>query len=328
MQPHRVVALVTGTQASFELGCAAAVFRADRYRFGVCTERPGPVPTTEGFSMVVRAGLRALDRADTIVVPGWLPVEREPSDVVLRALRRTHRRGARLVSICSGAIALAATGLLDGRRATTHWRYADELQRRFPAVLVDPDVLYIDHGDIATSAGSGTGIDLCLQLVRADHGAAYAAQIARRMVMPPHREGGQVQYRVEPTQQTESLGTLLDWVTEHLAEPLTLDDLAARINVSPRTLARRFADQLGVAPGQWLLAQRIARTRVLLEDTDLPVETIALRVGLSSATNLRRRFHAALRTTPSAYRRAFRAKVVAGDPPPAAALGAGSPGTP
>ncbi|WP_132154062.1 helix-turn-helix domain-containing protein [Kribbella antiqua] len=308
MQPHRVVALVTGPQASFELGCAAAVFRADRYRFSVCTERPGAIRTTEGFTMLVRSGLRALDRADTIVVPGWLPIGSEPSPAVVRALVRAHRRGARLVSICSGAAALAATGLLDGRRATTHWRYADELQRRYPAVLVDPDVLYIDHGDIATSAGSGTGIDLCLQLVRNDHGAAYAAQVARGMVMPPHREGGQVQYKIEEAQPTESLGTLLDWATRHLAEPITLDDLAARINVSPRTLARRFAEQLGQAPGQWLLAQRIAKCRALLEETDLPVETIAVRVGLSSATNLRRRFHAALRTTPSAYRRAFRAQ--------------------
>ena len=306
MQTHRVVALVTEPQASFELGCAAAVFRADRYAFSVCTERPGSIRTAEGFAMLVRSGLRALDRADTIVVPGWLPIETDPSDAVVRVLQRAHRRGARLVSICSGATALAATGLLDGRRATTHWRYADQLQRRFPAVLVDADVLYIDHGDIATSAGSGTGIDLCLQLVRNDHGAAYVAQIARGMVMPPHREGGQVQYRVDESPPTESLGPLLEWATEHLAEPITLDDLAARINVSPRTLARRFADQLGVAPGQWLLAQRIARTRVLLEDTDLPVETIATRVGLSSATNLRRRFHTALRTTPSAYRRAFR----------------------
>ncbi|MEV0291707.1 helix-turn-helix domain-containing protein [Kribbella sp. NPDC050820] len=305
---HRVVALVNGPQASFELGCAASVFRGDRYRFSVCTERPGPIRTTEGFDMLVRSGLRALDRADTVVVPGWLPVERQPSEAVVRALQKAHRRGTRLVSICSGARVLAATGLLDGRRATTHWRYADELQRRYPAVLVDPDVLYIDHGDVATSAGSGTGIDLCLQLVRNDYGAAYAAQIARRMVMPPHREGGQVQYRIEEIRQTESLGALLDWATQHLADPLTLDDLAARINVSPRTLARRFADQLGIAPGQWLLAQRIARTRALLEDTDLPVETIATRVGLSSATNLRRRFHAALRTTPSAYRRAFRAQ--------------------
>jgi AraC family transcriptional activator FtrA len=307
MDTHRVVALVNAPQASFELGCAAAVFRGDRYRFSVCAEQPGPIRTTEGFDMIVTSGLRALDRAGTIVVPGWLPIDREPSDAVIRALRRAHRRGARLVSICSGAFALAATGLLDDRRATTHWRYSDELQRRFPAVHVDPDVLYIDHGDIATSAGSGTGIDLCLQLVRNDHGAAYAAQVARRMVMPPHREGGQVQYRTETTPTADSLGALLDWATEHLADPITVDDLAARINVSPRTLARRFAEQLGVPPGQWLLAQRIAECRALLEETDLPVETIAGRVGLSSATNLRRRFDAALRTTPSAYRRAFRA---------------------
>ncbi|TDW15379.1 GlxA family transcriptional regulator [Kribbella kalugense] len=305
---HRVVALVTGPQASFELGCAAAVFREAPYRFSVCTERPGNVRTTEGFDLVVTSGLRALDRADTVVVPGWLPINREPTQSVLRALTRAHRRGARLVSICSGAYLLAATGLLDGRRAATHWRYADELQHRFPAVQVDPDVLYIDHGDVATSGGSGTGIDLCLQLVRRDCGAAHAARVARQMVMPPHREGGQTQYRTETPQSPQSLGVVLDWATDHLAEPITIDDLAARVNVSPRTLARRFEEQLGLAPGQWLLTQRIARTRVLLEETDLPVETIATRVGLSSATNLRRRFRAALHTTPSAYRRAYQGK--------------------
>jgi AraC family transcriptional activator FtrA len=305
---HRVVALVTGPQASFELGCAAAVFREPPYRFSVCTERPGNVRTTEGFDMIVTSGLRALDRADTIVVPGWLPINREPTKPVLRALTRAHRRGARLVSICSGAYLLAATGLLDGRRAATHWRYADELQHRFPAVQVDPDVLYIDHGDLATSGGSGTGIDLCLQLVRRDCGAAHAARVARQMVMPPHREGGQTQYRVVDAEPTDSLGALLDWAAEHLGEPLAVEDLARRANVSVRTLARRFSDQLGLAPGQWLLAQRIARTRVLLEETDLPVETIATRTGLSSATNLRRRFRAALRTTPSAYRRAYQGK--------------------
>jgi AraC family transcriptional activator FtrA len=303
---HRVVALVSAPQASFELGCAAAVFREAPYRFSVCTERTGKVHTTEGFDMVVTSGLRALDRVDTIVVPGWLPINREPTGAVLRALTRAHRRGARLVSICSGAYVLAATGLIDGRRAATHWRYADELQRRFPAVQVDPDVLYIDHGDIATSGGSGTGIDLCLQLVRKDHGAAYAAGVARRMVMPPHREGNQVQYRADDVERpVESLGEVLDWATSHLAEPITIEQLANRANVSPRTLARRFDQQLGASPGQWLLAQRIARTRALLEETDLPVETIATRVGLSSATNLRRRFRAALRTTPSAYRRAY-----------------------
>jgi AraC family transcriptional activator FtrA len=312
---HRVVALVTAPQASFELGCAAAVFRDPPYRFSVCTERPGPLRSTEGFDLVVTSGLRALDRADTIVVPGWLPNDREPTPAVIRALKRAHRRGARLVSICSGAYLLAATGLLDGRRAATHWRYAEELQRRFPAVQVDGDVLYIDHGDVATSGGSGTGIDLCLHLVRSDHGAAYASWVARRMVMPPHREGGQLQYRSDGPELRnrgaeggESLGAALDWAVARLGEPITVDDLANRVNVSARTLARRFEQQLGMAPGQWLLAQRIARTRVLLEETDLSVETIATRVGLSSATNLRRRFRAALHTTPSAYRRAYQGK--------------------
>ena len=313
---HRVVALVTAPQASFELGCAAAVFRDAPYRFGVCTEQPGNLRTTEGFDMVVTSGLRALDRADTIVVPGWLPINREPTPAVLRALMRAHRRGARLVSICSGAYLLAATGLLDGRRVATHWRYAEELQRRFPAVEVDADVLYIDHGDVASSGGSGTGIDLCLHLVRRDHGAAYASWVARRMVMPPHREGGQTQYRSDgpdltnrgtegPTAGGQPLGPALDWAVQRLGEPISVDDLAKRVNVSPRTLARRFEEQLGMAPGQWLLAQRIARTRVLLEETDLSVDAIAARVGLSSATNLRRRFRAALQTTPSAYRRAY-----------------------
>lgn len=307
---HRVVALVTAPQASFEFGCAAVVFRDPPYRFSVCTEVPGNVRTTEGFDMVVGSGLRALDRADTIVVPGWLPINREPSDVVLRALRRAHRRGARLVSICSGAYLLAATGLLDGRRVATHWRYADELQRRFPNVVVDPEVLYVDHGDVASSGGSGTGIDLCLHLVRRDLGAGYAARVARRMVMPPHREGGQSQYRSEDSDGVagESLGVVLEWAGERLGEALTVEDLARRGNVSQRTLARRFREQLGVSPGQWLLAQRIARTRVLLEETELSVDAIALRVGLSSATNLRRRFRAALHTTPSAYRRAYQGK--------------------
>ncbi|TWD81864.1 AraC family transcriptional regulator with amidase-like domain [Kribbella amoyensis] len=307
MTPHRVVALVKPPQSTFELGCAAAVFRGERYTFSVCTEAPGEIETVNGFTMLVPRGLRSLDRADTVLVPGWLPIDDEPSPAILRALHRAHRRGARLVSICSGSFALAATGLLDGRSATTHWEYSEALQRRYPAVRVDADVLYIDHGDVATSAGSGTGIDLCLQLVRADHGAAYAARVARRMVMPPHREGGQVQYRAEkPVSSTDSLSPLLDWATDNLAEPLTLDDLAARLTVSPRTLTRRFTEQLGTTPGQWLLAQRVARARVLLESTDLPVETIAHRVGLSTATNFRRRFQTAVRTTPSAYRRAFR----------------------
>ncbi|MEW1655097.1 helix-turn-helix domain-containing protein [Streptomyces sp. NPDC093707] len=312
---HRVVALVRPPQSTFELGCAAEVFgieRAEvavRYAFGVCTEQPGPVATLAGYDMLVTDGLTALDRADTVVIPGWLPPEAAPSPAVVRALRRAHERGARLVSICSGAFALAHAGLLDGRRATTHWARAGQLADLFPTVEVDPDVLYVDHGDLATSAGAGAGIDLCLHLVRTDHGAGYAAQVARSMVMPPHREGGQLQFAAppHPVQMDGSLALLLEWATARLDEPLTVDELAAQQGLSARTLARRFADQLGVSPGQWLLAQRIAAARELLESTDLPLDALARRVGLSSATNLRRRFLRALGTTPGAYRRAFRA---------------------
>ncbi|MEV0590677.1 helix-turn-helix domain-containing protein [Nonomuraea cavernae] len=313
MGVHRVVALALPPQSTFELACAAEVFGVrrpglpDHYDFQVCAERPGAVPTLAGYDMAVTSGLAALDHAGTVVIPGWQrPLEPAPP-AVLDALRRAHGRGARLVAICSGAFLLAQTGLLDHRRATTHWRMAAELRDRFPLVDVDADTLYADLGDVATSAGTAAGIDLCLHLVRADHGAAYAAQVARHMVMPPHREGGQLQYAAAPpaARPADSLGPLLDWAAERLHEPLTVDRLAARAGVSARTLARRFAGQLGVSPGQWLLSRRVAAAQALLEETDLPVETIAARVGLSSAVNLRRRFHRALRTTPVAYRRTF-----------------------
>ncbi|WP_329085462.1 helix-turn-helix domain-containing protein [Actinomadura citrea] len=313
---HRVAALVRPPQSTFELGCAAQMFgieRAglpDRYTFGVCTERPGPVATLAGYDMLVTDGLDVLDGADTVVVPGWLPARRPPSPAVVQALRRAHSRGARVVSICSGAFALAHAGLLDGRKATTHWALADELAARFPHIQVDPDVLYVDHGDVATSAGAGAGIDLCMHLVRTDQGARYAAHVARTMVMPPHREGGQLQYSAppHPAQIDGTLAPLLDWLAERLGEPVTIESMAAHARVSTRTLARRFADQLGTSPGQWLLTQRIAAAQDLLESSDLPLDAIARRVGLSSATNLRRRFLNTLGTTPGAYRRTFRAK--------------------
>ncbi|WP_089314856.1 GlxA family transcriptional regulator [Actinomadura mexicana] len=313
---HRVAALVRPPQSTFELGCAAQMFGVERaglpvrYTFGVCTERPGPVATLAGYDMLVTAGLDALDEADTVVVPGWLPAERPPSPAVVQALRRAHSRGTRVVSICSGAFALAHAGLLDGRKATTHWALADELAAHFPHVQVDPDVLYVDHGDVATSAGAGAGIDLCMHLIRTDLGARYAAQVARTMVMPPHREGGQLQYSAppHPAQIDGTLAPLLDWITERLGEPVTIETMAAHERVSTRTLARRFSEQLGTSPGQWLLTRRIAAAQDLLESSDLPLDTIARRVGLSSATNLRRRFLTILGTTPGAYRRTFRAE--------------------
>jgi AraC family transcriptional activator FtrA len=312
MDRHRVVALLNPPQSPFELACAAEVFATVRpdvpvhYDFRICAERPGPLRTTVGYTMLVDAGLEALREADTVVIPGWQPPDTPASPAVTEALRAAHQRGARIVAICTGAFVLAQAGLLDGRRGTTHWRHTAQLATTYPAVRVDPDVLYVDHGDVATSAGTGAGIDLCLHLVRADHGAAHAAQIARNMVLPPHREGSQLQYVTQPApaRPDESLAPLLEWATAQL-DTLTVGLLAERAGLSSRTLARRFTEQLGTSPGQWLLGQRLDATRVLLEQTDLPVEAIATRVGLASAVNLRRRFRAQLGTTPGAYRRTF-----------------------
>ncbi|MER7761575.1 helix-turn-helix domain-containing protein [Streptomyces sp. NPDC097619] len=304
-------------QPVFPLACASEVFGDHspevpvRYSFRVCAEHPGPVRSESGYDLLVTAGLDALEHADTVLVPGWRqPPGTEVPPAVVAAVRRAHHRGARVVALCSGAFVLAAAGLLDGRRAATHWDRAAELAGRHPEVRVDPAVLYVDHGDVATSAGSAAAVDLCLHLVRADQGAGYAMRIARRLVMAPHREGCQLQYAELPAPGpvAESLAPLLDWVGERLDQPVSVADMAARARVSSRTLTRRFTEQLGISPGRWLLDRRIAATRALLEETDLPVETIAHRVGLSSAVNLRRRFHEALRTTPAAYRRAFRAE--------------------
>ena len=308
---HRVVALVRPVQSTFELGCATEVFGTQRaelpqhYEFDVCTETPGPVPTTAGYVLSVSRGLSALASADTVLIPGWAPVEAPLSARVRHALLRAHARGARLVTICSGVFALARTGLLDGRSATTHWARAAQLRREFPLVRVDQDARYVDHGDVATSAGAGAGLDLCLHLVRKDHGAAYAALLARHMVMPPDRDGDRAGH-APPPPPADALDGLLEWAGARLGTPLSVGDLAAHLNVSARTLARRFADQLGTSPGAWLLGRRVARARTLLEETDLPVEAIAVRVGFNSAVNLRRRFRAQVGTTPGAYRRAFR----------------------
>ena len=313
MTPHRVVALLNAPQSPFELGCAAEVFGAHRpgvpadYSFRICAERPGPLETTVGYAMLVDAGLTALQEADTVIVPGWHPPGAPVSSAVVEALSEAHRQGSRIAAICTGAFVLARVGLLDGRRATTHWRDSALLAATFPDIRVDPDVLYVDHGDVATSAGTGAGIDLCLHLVRTDHGAAHAAEIARNMVLPPHRDGSQLQYatRPAPARADESLARVLEWATARLDHPLTVDRLAERAGLSNRTLARRFVEQLGTSPGQWLLGRRIDEARILLEQTDLPIEAIATRVGLASAVNLRRRFRAHLGTTPGAYRRTF-----------------------
>lgn len=266
------------------------------------------VPSSTGFQIAGAGDPSSLRRASTIVIPGYSPHGR-PSDDVLEALRSAHSRGTRVVSICTGAFALAPTGLLDGLSATTHWQDAEELHTTYPAVDVTPDVLYIDHGHVASSAGVAAGIDLCLHLVRRDYGAATANRIARRMVVPPHRAGGQAQYiapATRPRHPENSLATLTTWVVAHLDHPLGVADLARRAHLSERQLSRRFVAETGQSPLQWLLHQRVLAAMDLLEATGLSLEAISMRTGLGTASTLRRHFLRQVGTTPSAYRKAFR----------------------
>jgi AraC family transcriptional regulator, transcriptional activator FtrA len=313
---HRVVALTPPGIAPFELGIVVEVFGLDRpeldvpwwYELTVAAERPGPLPATAGgFSVVVEHGLEALETADTIVVPGW---HGEPSEAVVSAVREAHARGARLVSICSGAFLLAATGLLDGREAATHWRYASALAERHPGIGVNADVLYVDAGRVLTSAGSAAGIDLCLHIVRRDHGSRIANAVARRLVIPPHRDGGQAQLIETPVPAhpgDDPIATVMAWALEHLGEPLDLDALARRAYMSVRTFTRRFRRATGTTPGRWLLEQRVRASLALLETTDASIEAVAGAVGFATASTYRHHFAAIMRTSPSAYRRAFAA---------------------
>ncbi len=311
--PHRVVALAYDGLCTFEFGIACEVFGLPRpefdpwYRFSVCTMDPSPVRTTGGLRLVVPGSLRMLARADTIVIPGWRSANDMPPPSVLGKLRRAHSRGARLVSVCSGAYVLAAAGLLDGRRATTHWRYADDLARRYPKVRVDPNVLYVDEGSIVTSAGSAAGIDMCLHLVRRDFGAHVANQVARRLVVPPHRDGGQAQFiDTAVRDETEyALAVLLEWLRKDLACPHTVESMSQRAKMSTRTLARRFQEALGLSPYAWLTRERVRQTEHLLETTTHSMERIATDCGLGSAQLLRVHFRQQLGTTPSAFRKRF-----------------------
>lgn len=264
-----------------------------RYEFAVCAQAPGPIRTTAGYTMQVDHGLEMLDTADTVVVPGWAPVDAPLSAEVRTALVLAHGRGARLVSICSGVFALARTGLLDGRSATVHPARFEQMRREFPSVTVE-DAVFVDHGDVATSAGGGAGIDLCLHLVERDFGAEYARLVAESMVLPRYTPSAGV---------SGDFGALAAWVSERLAEPLSVRDLAAFLNISPRTLARRTAEELGTSPGEWLVDRRIAAARELLTATSLTVDAVATRVGLGSAVNLRRHFRRQFGTTPGAFRR-------------------------
>src|SRR6202043_561588 len=259
---RRVATLLYDGLSLFEFGIVVEIFglprpelEVDWYKFETCSHQRGPLRTTGGVHVEARRGLRTLQQAGTIVISGWKRTSELPPESLLKALRSAHARGARLVSICSGAFVLAATGLLDGKRATTHWRYAEELASRFPKIRVDPGVLYVDEGSILTSAGSAAGIDLCLHIVRRDYGAEVANSVARRLGMPPHRDGGQAQFVAEPLrdQREEGLAPVLAWAQANLARALRVEDLARRAAMSPRTFARQFVRQNGTTPHQWLM---------------------------------------------------------------------------
>ncbi len=316
-----VVVIALDEIAAFELGVLCEVFGTDRtddgfpgYTFHLVTPDNAPVMTRSGFAIVPTASFDVVAQADLVAVPAH-PIDLPPPRVVVDALQAAHDRGAYVLSVCSGAFVLAAAGLLDGRRCTTHWRYADELASRYPKAQVALNALYMEDDRVLTSAGTAAGIDLCLHLVRKLHGSAVATAMARRMVVPPHRDGGQAQYVEAPLPRvttgdaaSASLDPLLSWVVEHLDQPITVDDLAARSHMAPRTFARRFRAEVGATPHDWMTAQRVLLARRLLEETDLAIDSVAAHAGFGDAATLRHHFSRRLGATPHGYRTTFRAR--------------------
>lgn len=315
-----VALAVTDGMLHFELSLAYEVFGSapagvpgSWYDLVVC----GPAAVRFGrFRLEPDHGLDRLRRADTVIVPGWADVDEDPPADLVDGVRAAHERGARVVSLCTGAFVLAAAGLLDGKRATTHWAHTEALAARCPGAEVDPDVLYVDNGSVLTSAGKAAALDLCLHLVRLDHGSSVANAAARRLVVPPHRAGGQAQFVTTPVPARDDhpLTALFPWVMERLDQPLTVDDLAHRARMSSRNLGRHFRAATGTTPLQWLLTQRIRRAQELLEKTDEGIDAIAEATGMGTATTLRRHFHRTVGVPPDTYRRTFRSRFPAGTP--------------
>jgi transcriptional regulator GlxA family with amidase domain len=312
---HTVSVLAMDGVVAFDLATPIETFTRARlpdgrpaYRVRAC----GPAPQADAgtFTLHLRHGLEALERADTIVVPGLADPSGPVPQSVLDALRAAAASGTRIATICVGAFTLAAAGLLDGLRATTHWAATSELARRYPAIRVDPSVLYVDNGQFLTSAGAAAGLDLCLHMIRRDHGAAVAADTARCCVMPLERDGGQAQFIVHapPLPGGSSLAPLLAWLEEHCADTLDLASIADQAGLSVRTLSRRFAEQTGATPLQWLHQARLRQAQYLLETTSHPIERIATQVGFTSATTFRERFRSHLGVSPQSYRRSFRGR--------------------
>jgi transcriptional regulator GlxA family with amidase domain len=323
---RNVAVVVLNGFAPFELGVVCEVFGVDRtddglpaYDFAVVAAEPGPVHSSAGFTLLTAFGLDRLAEADLVVMSAVSDEFLARAQIIsfppplLDALRATVARGGRVLSVCSGAFALGAAGLLDGRQCTTHWRHAPELARRHPAATVNPAVLYVDEDPVITSAGTAAGIDACLHLVRKEQGTRVANGIARRMVVPPHRDGGQAQYVDRPLAEVscDTLAEVISWMERHLDRPVTVRQLAARAAMSPRTFARRFVAETGTTPQRWLTGQRILLAQELLEETDETVDLIAERAGFGNATTLRHHFRIWRDTTPHAYRRAFRPATLA-----------------
>jgi AraC family transcriptional activator FtrA len=314
-----VAALVYDGLCSFEFSCAAEVFGLPRpelgpdwYRFETCSLKGASVRSQYGMRMQAAHGLGRLAAAGTIVIPGWAGIDVPVPQAILEALRRAHARGARLLSICSGAFVLAATGLLDGKQATTHWRYADALQRRFPKVSIDPNVLYVDAGSVLTSAGSAAGLDLCLHLVRRDYGSRIANQVARRLIIPPHRDGGQAQFletpvadRVRGAEQRGSVSVLLDKIRKRPGEPWRIAELARLTAMSERTFMRRFRAATGFSPADWITRARVDAARELLENSALSIDRIAECCGLGTPATMRHHFRKKVGLSPTQYRKGF-----------------------
>ncbi|GAA4603773.1 helix-turn-helix domain-containing protein [Actinoallomurus liliacearum] len=319
---NTVAIAVTDGMLQFELSLAYEVFGAAPdgvavpwYDVKVCGS--GAIEVGR-FRLEPDHGLDRLPHADTVIVPGWTDVDVDPPADLVDAIRAAHEAGARVASLCTGAFVLAAAGLLDGRRATTHWAHTQVLAARHPRVEVDPDVLYVDNGSVLTSAGKAAAMDLCLHLVRLDHGSSIANVVARRLVVPPHRDGGQAQFVTTPVPAPDShpLAELFPWVIERLDQPLTVEDLARQARMSSRNLGRHFRAVTGTTPLQWLLTQRIRHAQELLETTDDSVDTIAAATGMGTATTLRRHFNRTVGVPPDTYRRTFRSRTSVTAPGP------------
>ena len=315
-RPVRVVVPVLEHTSLLELAVPCAVFEEPYYELTLCgTAVPGVQYARGGLRLETERGLDAMDDADLVVVPACVMDGGPTPPALLDALRAAHARGARVAALCTGAFVLAEAGLLEGRTAATHWMFAAELRRRHPRVRVDEQSLYVDDGAVLTSAGTAAALDLCLHIVRGDFGAVYASEVARRLVVAPHREGDQAQYVPVPgtvPARADGLGPVLDWAVGRLHEPLTTGELAARAGMSTRTFGRYFTREVGTTPLKWLNQRRLARARELLECTDLPVDSVAERSGLGTGDGLRQHFRRALGTTPAAYRRTFRGREAAG----------------